>query len=662
MSASEGGRKPDAAPAALDRAGLSREPARLCRRSRRARRRCCARRWCRRTVPRWLRNQGRGWMTAEYSLLPASTGDRVEREASRGKQQGRTVEIQRLIGRALRAVVDFEALGERTLWLDCDVLQADGGTRCAAICGAYVAAKRALDRFGLSRAFLDSVAAVSVGVVDGVPLLDLDYSEDSNADTDMNVVMTGDGRLDRGAGDGREATRSRARRSTSCSRSRERASARSRELQAEAVARCSSLSLLAIVHTIGWPHVLLRLFVAAALGGAIGLERELRERQAGLRTHLVVCVGSALFTLVSAYGFREFLVTAARSSAPTRRGSRRRSSAASASSARARSSARASPCAGSRPPRRSGSSPRSAWRRAPGYYSAALIATARRAAHARAAPHRRLPDRAAGTAPRSTGCSSRSRRAAARCRARGDRATRRPRRLARDRAGGRPALVGIDVELQRHRGPAQSSPTSARSTACSRCGGPTDTRRSARATRTRRASSRRSCPAGRSSRSTRTTIRRRPARRTTRTRASRRVRSRARGRAGRSARTPASRSLRSAAAPACTRRATRRRVRRRSRSCSASSRASRTGARATCRSSSRSRPTAQSCAAPASLEGRIATSRAARRASATTRSSSPTARSATVGELGDDVEGDALASGARGARATRGCRASGLGA
>jgi ribonuclease PH len=146
-------------------------------------------------VPRWLRNQGRGWITAEYSLLPASTGDRVEREASRGKQQGRTVEIQRLIGRAVRAVADFRALGERTMWLDCDVLQADGGTRCAAICGAYVAGKRAVDRFGLSRTFADSVAAISVGVVEGVPLLDLDYSEDSNADTDMNVVMTGDGRL-----------------------------------------------------------------------------------------------------------------------------------------------------------------------------------------------------------------------------------------------------------------------------------------------------------------------------------------------------------------------------------------------------------------------------------------------------------------------------------
>jgi ribonuclease PH len=146
-------------------------------------------------VPRWLRNRGRGWITAEYSLLPASTGDRVEREAARGKQQGRTVEIQRLIGRAVRAVADYEALGERTMWLDCDVLQADGGTRCAAICGAYVAGMRALERFGLSRAFRDSVAAVSVGVVDGVPLLDLDYAEDSSADTDMNVVMTGDGRL-----------------------------------------------------------------------------------------------------------------------------------------------------------------------------------------------------------------------------------------------------------------------------------------------------------------------------------------------------------------------------------------------------------------------------------------------------------------------------------
>jgi len=146
-------------------------------------------------VPRWLRNSGRGWMTAEYSLLPASTGERVEREARRGKQGGRTIEIQRLIGRAVRAVTDYEALGERTIYLDCDVLQADGGTRCAAICGAYVAARRALERFGLSKALTGSVAAVSVGIVDGEPLLDLDYSEDSTADVDMNVVMTGDGLL-----------------------------------------------------------------------------------------------------------------------------------------------------------------------------------------------------------------------------------------------------------------------------------------------------------------------------------------------------------------------------------------------------------------------------------------------------------------------------------
>jgi ribonuclease PH len=146
-------------------------------------------------VPRWLAGKGRGWMTAEYSLLPASTGDRTEREASRGKQGGRTVEIQRLIGRALRSVTDFEVLGERTLWLDCDVLQADGGTRCAAICGAYVAARRALDRFGLAKTLAGSVAAVSVGIVDDEPLLDLDYSEDSRAEVDMNVVMTADGRL-----------------------------------------------------------------------------------------------------------------------------------------------------------------------------------------------------------------------------------------------------------------------------------------------------------------------------------------------------------------------------------------------------------------------------------------------------------------------------------
>jgi ribonuclease PH len=146
-------------------------------------------------VPRWMAGRGVGWMTAEYSLLPASTGQRTQREASAGKQKGRTVEIQRLIGRAIRAVADFQALGERTLWLDCDVLQADGGTRCAAICGAYVAAARALDRFGLGKTLRDSVGAVSVGIVRGEPLLDLDYSEDSTADVDLNVVLTGDGRF-----------------------------------------------------------------------------------------------------------------------------------------------------------------------------------------------------------------------------------------------------------------------------------------------------------------------------------------------------------------------------------------------------------------------------------------------------------------------------------
>ena len=130
-------------------------------------------------VPRWLRNRGRGWITAEYSLLPASTGERVQREAARGKQQGRTVEIQRLIGRAVRAVADFEALGERTLWLDCDVLQADGGTRTAAITGAFVAAQDAVNTLLKSGKLAASpitgpVAAVSVGIVQGVPLLDLE--------------------------------------------------------------------------------------------------------------------------------------------------------------------------------------------------------------------------------------------------------------------------------------------------------------------------------------------------------------------------------------------------------------------------------------------------------------------------------------------------------
>ncbi len=146
-------------------------------------------------VPRWLKGSGRGWMTAEYSMLPASTGERTQRGVSRGRPDGRTVEIQRLIGRALRSVCDFEALGERTLWLDCDVLQADGGTRCASITGAWIAARRALDRFGLSKALSGSVAAVSVGIVGGEAVLDLDYEEDSGAETDMNVVMTAGGEL-----------------------------------------------------------------------------------------------------------------------------------------------------------------------------------------------------------------------------------------------------------------------------------------------------------------------------------------------------------------------------------------------------------------------------------------------------------------------------------
>ena len=151
-------------------------------------------------VPRWLSRSGRGWMTAEYSLLPASTGERTQREATRGKQGGRTVEIQRLIGRALRGVVDFEALGERTVWIDCDVLEADGGTRCAAITGGFAALHLALaglvEREALPAVPLTgSIAAISCGVVDGEALLDLDYSEDSRAEVDMNVVMTGDGGL-----------------------------------------------------------------------------------------------------------------------------------------------------------------------------------------------------------------------------------------------------------------------------------------------------------------------------------------------------------------------------------------------------------------------------------------------------------------------------------
>ena len=151
-------------------------------------------------VPKWLVGTGRGWTTAEYGMLPASTGERKRRDVSRGRPDGRTVEIQRLIGRALRGVVDFERLGERTVWIDCDVLEADGGTRCAAITGGYVALELALRRL-LSEQLLDavpltgSVAAVSCGMVDGQALLDLDYAEDSEAEVDANVVMTGDGGL-----------------------------------------------------------------------------------------------------------------------------------------------------------------------------------------------------------------------------------------------------------------------------------------------------------------------------------------------------------------------------------------------------------------------------------------------------------------------------------
>jgi ribonuclease PH len=151
-------------------------------------------------VPRWLMGQGRGWVTAEYGMLPASTGERKQRDVAKGRLDGRTVEIQRLIGRSVRAVIDFEALGENTLYLDCDVLTADGGTRTASITGAYVALALACARLQeegrLKRAPLTgSLAAVSCGIVGGVPLLDLDYAEDSTAEVDANVVMTGDGGL-----------------------------------------------------------------------------------------------------------------------------------------------------------------------------------------------------------------------------------------------------------------------------------------------------------------------------------------------------------------------------------------------------------------------------------------------------------------------------------
>jgi ribonuclease PH len=166
-------------------------------------------------VPRFLQGQGKGWVTAEYSLLPGSTDRRTEREITRGKASGRTLEIQRLIGRSLRAVVDAKALGERTLWVDCDVLQADGGTRTASITGAWTALalatwrlrrRGAIDREPLT----DSIAGVSVGLVDGFALLDLPYEEDARAAVDMNVIATGSGRLAEIQGTGEGTTFSRA--------------------------------------------------------------------------------------------------------------------------------------------------------------------------------------------------------------------------------------------------------------------------------------------------------------------------------------------------------------------------------------------------------------------------------------------------------------------
>jgi ribonuclease PH len=145
-------------------------------------------------VPRWLVGSGQGWMTAEYGMLPASTGERMQREARSGRQGGRTVEIQRLVGRSLRAAYDLDALGERTVWLDCDVIQADGGTRTAAITGAWIALARAARKMAFPLPS-NQIGAVSVGLVEGEALLDLDYEEDSSAEVDMNVVMRGDGRL-----------------------------------------------------------------------------------------------------------------------------------------------------------------------------------------------------------------------------------------------------------------------------------------------------------------------------------------------------------------------------------------------------------------------------------------------------------------------------------
>jgi ribonuclease PH len=147
-------------------------------------------------VPRWMKGRGSGWVTAEYSMLPRSSPERVPREVNKGRPSGRTQEIQRLVGRSLRAVTDLTRVGERTVFLDCDVLQADGGTRTASITGSYVALAQAFGSVGLTPSPLeDSVAGISVGIIAGRPFLDLDYAEDSTADVDMNVVMTGSGKL-----------------------------------------------------------------------------------------------------------------------------------------------------------------------------------------------------------------------------------------------------------------------------------------------------------------------------------------------------------------------------------------------------------------------------------------------------------------------------------
>jgi len=151
-------------------------------------------------LPPWLKGQGRGWVTAEYGMLPRATSERTRREASAGKQSGRTVEIQRLIGRSLRTIVDLEALGERQITVDCDVLQADGGTRTASITGAWVALADCINWMKArnmikANVMRDNVAAISCGIYQGKPVLDLDYAEDSEAQTDANFVMTGDGRI-----------------------------------------------------------------------------------------------------------------------------------------------------------------------------------------------------------------------------------------------------------------------------------------------------------------------------------------------------------------------------------------------------------------------------------------------------------------------------------